>query len=172
MGLAWWRFWSVVFHCCEIGKPSQILHLNFCFIYWRFVVNLSWSTCLWLLFNLSVRICVSPTSKNLKKLKKCFCAQILLFKTAEIYFKHMIWCSRPLLFSSAISSKLEVYVLGLILSRHYFTLLLVKCILTFERMGKIFQTYFNYTSAAKIFFHLIHLSRVFYESPHTTCCTN
>ena len=43
----WWlilfyfKFWSVqhIFHCCSVGKSVQILHLNCCLVFERFVEN-------------------------------------------------------------------------------------------------------------------------------------
>ena len=57
-GLSCSPFWSVVFHCCGVGKPFQSLHPNCCLVFQRFVVNFLECTCLcyygWLLLFLSL----------------------------------------------------------------------------------------------------------------------
>ena len=61
--------WSVVFHCCGFGKPFQILHINCCSVFQRFVVNFLECTCLcysgWLLLLTTYYLHVMVTVSSL-----------------------------------------------------------------------------------------------------------
>ena len=62
-GLSCSLFCSVVFYCCGLGKPFQVLYPNCCLVFQRFVVNFLQCTCLcysgWLLlFDLHIKAIV------------------------------------------------------------------------------------------------------------------